>query len=100
MGLIDFIKGLFEGDKFRRYRTTKDGRQVERYYKKPLYRKNGQVYWKGIPIHDDEFDFLMQGSPEELLAYNFHVRKANRRVRHRTRRRKIVYRKTRWHRRR
>ena len=48
------------------------------HYKKPLYRKNGRTYRKGIPTDDDEFSQLMDNNPEEVRAYNQCVRIANR----------------------
>ena len=88
MGIINFVKRLFFKDnKFRQYRITKDGREVEIHYKKPLYRRDGRTYWKGIPTDDDDFSAVM-ADRDEVRAYNFHVRKSNRRVRNLNRHRK------------
>ena len=48
------------------------------HYKKPLYRKNGRTYWKGIPTDDDKLSQLMDNNPEEVRAYNKCVRIADR----------------------
>ena len=101
MGITDFVKRLFIKDnKFRQYRITDDGRAVEIRYKKPLYRINGRVYWKGIPVDDDEFDMLRQYHPEEIRAYNYHVNKANKRIRYLNRHRKRWRKRVTWKRKR
>jgi hypothetical protein len=41
---------------------------------KPLYRKGNRVYWKGIPVDDDDFEAVRK-NPAELRQYNFWVRK-------------------------
>jgi hypothetical protein len=72
-------KGYFGGYELVGY---KRGKQVLKpiYYKQPLYRKNGRTYWKGTPTDDDEFEAVKQ-DPKELRAYNYWVRRLNRRNR-------------------
>lgn len=45
---------------------------------RPLYRRGGQIYWKGIRVNDDEFEAVRQNRAE-LRQYNYWVRKLNRR---------------------
>lgn len=51
---------------------------------KPLYRKGHRVYWKGVPVDDDEFEAVRMDK-RELRAYNSAVRRANSRIRRRKR---------------
>jgi len=80
MGLINFIRNLIRHTKFKQYRLRHDGTWREIHYRKPLYRKHGKVYWKGIPVDDDLFDELMRSDPEERNLYNKAVRRANKRI--------------------
>ncbi len=58
---------------------TKDKKQTFKKWRgKPLYRKGGRAYWKGIPVDDDEFESVRQ-NPAELRQYNFWVKKLNKR---------------------
>ncbi|MCX6742046.1 MAG: hypothetical protein NTX24_02635 [Candidatus Pacearchaeota archaeon] len=50
-------------------------------YKQPLYRVRKRIYWKGHPTDDDIFQRIMQQDPKELRAYNYWVRRLNRRNR-------------------
>lgn len=57
-------------------------KKVRRWRGKPLYRKGKTIYWKDMPVHDDEFESVRE-NPAELRQYNYWVRKLNRRLRRR-----------------
>lgn len=50
-------------------------------YKRPLYRKGRDLYWKGIRVGDELFDERMRSNPRELRQYNFEVKRLNRKRR-------------------
>lgn len=49
--------------------------------KRPLYRKGGRWFWKGIRVDDDLFNELMHDNPKEVKEYNQHVKKMRKRRR-------------------
>jgi hypothetical protein len=66
------------------------GKKKVKFWKgKPLYRKQGESYWKGYKISDDLFNELMHNNPEEVKQYNYWVRRANRSIRRRYKKRKL-----------
>lgn len=71
MELFDWFKSLF-GKKQR----------SKRWRGRPLYKVNGITYWKGIRVDDDLFENV-RCDPKELKAYNFWVRKLNRKIKYR-----------------
>lgn len=69
-------------------RKNRKNRFHNKRWRRPLYRIEGRVYWKGIPVDDDEFEAVRMNK-RELNEYNYWVKKLNRRnkkrfKRHRT----------------
>lgn len=48
-------------------------------WRKPLYRIGKRVYWKGIPVDDDEFEAVRMDN-KELREYNSYVKKYRRKL--------------------
>lgn len=81
-GISNFIQNLFTAKKYR-VRFKK--------FKKPLYRINGKIYWKGYSVDDDLFSELMNSSPREVMLYNRAVSRADRKIKNRRRNKRKRY---------